>query len=228
MDTSTVVPPRGENAPQNEASVGALSAAGPPQGAKAPPGGSAAHEVASVGAIWLVRHAQPLVEAGICYGATDMAADQAATRASALELARQLPQAARILSSPLRRGMQLTEELLRLRPDLRASADARLVEMDFGCWEGWRWDEIPRAAIDQWTAQFGHWRFGGRESVQELMDRVAGVWAETRAAGQPSAWITHAGVIRAATLLARGINSVQRSDQWPVVAPGFGAYLRLD
>ncbi|HCE92823.1 MAG TPA: hypothetical protein DEV74_10015 [Acidovorax sp.] len=32
-----------------------MSAAGPPQGAKAPLGGSAAHAVASVGALWLAR-----------------------------------------------------------------------------------------------------------------------------------------------------------------------------
>ena len=183
--------------------------------------------VASSGALWLVRHAQPLIPAGACYGITDMAADEAATRVAASVLAGLLPPRTEVLSSPLRRCMQLTDELLRLRPDLRATTDTRLVEMDFGSWEGWRWDNIPRAAVDQWSAQFGTHRFGGRESVQELMDRVASVWAEARASSQPVAWVTHAGVIRAGMLLSAGVASVERSDQWPREAFGFGAHLRL-
>ncbi len=53
---STAGPPQGAKAPSGGseahevASVGALDTAGPPQGAKAPSGGSEAHEVASVGA----------------------------------------------------------------------------------------------------------------------------------------------------------------------------------
>lgn len=175
---------------------------------------------------WLVRHAQPLIASGVCYGATDVAADPEATEASALVLAQQLPHGARLMSSPLRRCAQLAQALQRLRPDLLASSDARLVEMDFGCWEGWRWDDIPKPAIDAWTARFGDWRFGGRESVQELLDRVAGLWAEACATTGPVAWITHAGVIRAALLLSQGIRVVERSDQWPTEAPAFGKLVR--
>ena len=170
---------------------------------------------------------QPLVAQGVCYGASDIVADEEATRASAVELAAQLPQGIRVLHSPLLRCRQLTGELLRLRPDLNATADSRLVEMSFGEWEGWRWDDIPKSAIDQWTAQFAHWRFGGRESVQEMLDRVAAVWDETHATGQPAAWVTHAGVIRAAWLLSRGITRLQTSEQWPHEAIAFGSCMRL-
>ena len=180
----------------------------------------------SDGTVWLVRHAQPMIATGVCYGVTDMAADDAATRKSATALAKELPPGTQVINSPLLRCKQLTDELLRLRPDLRATTDARLAEMDFGSWEGWRWDDIPKAAIDQWNAQFGNWRFGGQESVQELMDRVAGVWRK-RSPAQPVAWITHAGVIRAAMLLANGVTTVERSDQWPTKAFAFGSYLRL-
>lgn len=170
----------------------------------------------------LARHAQPLVGPGICYGATDMAAEHVATRASAEMLAAQLPPGARVLSSPKLRCAQLAQALRAPRPDLVHDMDERLVEMDFGSWEGWRWDLIPKDAIDQWTAHFAAHRFGGRESVEELMDRVAGVWRDTAASGQPTLWITHAGVIRAAMLLSRGIMAVTHSDQWPREAPGFG------
>jgi alpha-ribazole phosphatase len=183
--------------------------------------------VADSGAVWLVRHAQPLIPAGVCYGITDMAADDEATRTAAAVVAAQLAPNTRVLSSPLRRCMQLTGELLRLRPDLRATSDSRLVEMDFGSWEGWRWEDIPKAAIDQWTAQFGTHRFGGRESVQELMVRVGAAWAESRADSQPTAWITHAGVIRAALLLSAGTTRVERSEQWPRQSLEFGVALPL-
>ena len=40
-------------------------------------------------------------------------------------------------------------------------------------------------------------------------------------------WITHAGVIRAAQLLAQGVRHVERADQWPVDAPAFGQWCTL-
>lgn len=53
---------------------------------------------------------------------------------------------------------------------------------------------------------------------------VAAVWDETQASGQPTVWITHAGVIRAATMFAQGIRRLERADQWPLAAPGFGQW----
>jgi alpha-ribazole phosphatase len=153
-----------------------------------------------------------------------MPADPLATQASARDLAAALPSGTRVLTSPLQRCSQLARELVRLRPDLSYGTDARLAEMDFGHWEGWRWDDIPKAAIDAWTADFGQFRFGGRESVQELMDRVAAAWAETRDAVRPTVWVTHAGVVRAAMLLHQGTTRVERSDQWPREAVAFGDY----
>ena len=44
--------PSGGSAVHEVTSVGAMSAAGQPQGARAPSGGSAVHEVTSVGAIY--------------------------------------------------------------------------------------------------------------------------------------------------------------------------------
>ena len=37
--------------------------------------------------LWLVRHAKPLVDEGVCYGASDLDADPEATLAAAQELA---------------------------------------------------------------------------------------------------------------------------------------------
>lgn len=164
--------------------------------------------------LWLVRHARPLVAAGVCYGATDLPADAAATRKAAAALAAQLPERVPLSCSPLSRCTQLAGALHALRPDLVWQVDARLREMDFGCWEQWRWSDIAQEAFAPWMADFHGYRFGGADSVGELMDRVAQAMTEgTRQ--EEVAWITHAGVIRAATLLARGAVRLHAPSQWP-------------
>jgi alpha-ribazole phosphatase len=178
-------------------------------------------------ALWLVRHAQPLLAPGICYGALDVAADEAATQEAARRLADAVPTGAIVITSPLQRCEQLTQVLRGLRADLTYKADTRLMEMDFGHWEGQRWDAIPRAELDSWTAAFATWRCGGAESVCAFMARVTAVWDENRALNQSAVWITHAGVIRAATLLARGMRHIDDAAQWPVQAPDFGTWTVL-
>ena len=175
--------------------------------------------------LWLVRHAQPLIAPGVCYGSSDVPADDAATQAAARALALALPPGARVASSPLQRCERLAKAVQGLRPDLACKTDARLAEMDFGRWEGQRWDAIDRVEIDAWTAAFETWRCGGGgECVRDVMERVASAWDETCNQAQPTAWITHAGVIRAATLLAQGVRRVTDASQWPKDAPGFGAW----
>jgi alpha-ribazole phosphatase len=134
------------------------------------------------------------------------------------------------MSSPLQRCEQLAQALCGERPDLTYTTDARLVEMNFGELEGVPWVDIPLAALDAWTADFGNHQFGGAESVNEVLLRVAGVWRETQvvtSAGRcTTIWITHAGVIRAHSLLVQGIETVQEASQWPVAAPAFGEFVR--
>lgn len=185
--------------------------------------------------LWLVRHAQPLIASGICYGASDIPADAAATLDAAQALAAQLPPAAgacRIILSPLQRCTALAQQLHRLRPDCPLlPPDARLAEMNFGQWEGVAWSDIPQPALQAWTDDFGNYRFGGVESTNLVLARVAAALAEHRCSateGQDIIWITHAGVIRAVSLLLQGITQVTEASQWPVEAPGFGQWWVLD
>ncbi len=172
--------------------------------------------------LWLARHARPLVEAGVCYGALDVAADAADTLRAATALAVTLPTGACLLTSPLLRCEQLAQSLCGLRPDLTCQSEPRLVEMNFGCWEGQRWDAIPKAAFDRWMADFGGHAFGGVETVDALMQRVVSAWDEAAASPGDQVWITHAGVIRAATLIAQGVRQVTRGKQWPRDVLAFG------
>lgn len=106
--------------------------------------------------------------------------------------------------------------------------DPRLAEMDFGAWEGRHWDAIARAEIDAWTGAFATTHCGGGECVQDFMARVAAAWEEAHARGGCVIWVTHAGVIRAAQLLAAGQRQITRADQWPHAAPAFGQWCVVD
>ena len=178
--------------------------------------------------LWLVRHAQPLIAAGVCYGRLDIAADAQATRHCAQALAQALPGGVVLVTSPLQRCEQLAQSLLGLRPDLTCKKEPRLQEMDFGDWEGRRWDAIGQSALDAWVADFARHRPGGGESVQAFMQRVAAAWDElweqTPVPVTDTVWITHAGVMRAATLLQRGLRQISQAEQWPTATAGFGEW----
>ncbi|MCB4365017.1 histidine phosphatase family protein [Hydrogenophaga taeniospiralis] len=180
--------------------------------------------------LWLLRHAPVVLDAGRCYGATDVPANLALTSQAARSMAALLPEGAPLWVSGLQRAQQLARELHTLRPDLGAPAtDTRLNEMNFGRWELKRWDAIPRQAFDVWLADFAHHRFGGAESVQQLIDRVAVALAAVRLKQQGQAvWVTHAGVIRAVQyLVAHGSAPISDVDQWPREAPAPGGHLCL-
>jgi alpha-ribazole phosphatase len=178
--------------------------------------------------IWLVRHAQPLVEAGVCYGALDLKADVKATQTAAQTLAEALPRGVVLVTSPLQRCELLAQTVCGLRPDLSYKLDARLREMNFGQWEGVRWSDIPAAALTAWTDDFWQHRFGGAECLADVMARVAAAWGEAVLNDTDQVWITHAGVIRAASLIARGITELRDASQWPVSAPGYGKWTALN
>jgi alpha-ribazole phosphatase len=177
--------------------------------------------------LWLVRHAQPLIEPGICYGQLDVPADGSVTQLCAIELLKVLPQGITVVTSPLQRCELLAQFLIGLEPDLTLKNDPRLREMDFGQWEGRPWAEIDKAEIDAWTTDFANYRAGRTgESVCQFMARVAAAFDELDEA-KDTLWITHAGVIRAATLLAKGIRHVTQASDWPIAAPAYGQWCKL-
>lgn len=181
--------------------------------------------------LWLLRHAQVELEDGLCYGASDVPASTALTRQAASAAADLLPPGLPVWVSGLGRALQLARELQTLRPDLGApTTDTRLNEMDFGHWELQPWDAIPRAAFDTWMADFAHHRFGGVESTQQIIERVADALDALRASQVDEAvWITHAGVIRAAQFAAtHGRGPIRCVSQWPKDAPATGGHLCLN
>lgn len=165
-----------------------------------------------------MRHLRPAVAEGVCYGVTDLdlAEGQEAALAAVLE---GLPAITAIATSPLRR-CRILAEAIAARRGLTARLDPRLMEMDFGAWEGLAWNDIPRAELDQWAADFLHARPHGGESVAQLQDRTRAALAEYRAAPGASLLVTHAGVIKAA--LATG----PRAEDWPA-SLAFGEFVTI-
>lgn len=179
--------------------------------------------------LWVVRHAQPRVAPGTCYGALDVTADPAATAECARRLAVVLPHGLWVRHSPLQRCEQLAQSLQALRPDLASEADGRLVEMDFGTWEGRAWTDIAHADIEAWTARFADHCPGGGESLASMLRRVAHALQEARETAHRQKgdvlWISHAGVARCVQWLqdGRAANGVPpQADQWPLEAPAPG------
>ena len=147
----------------------------------------------------LVRHPPPEVAPGICYGRLDLAAREVAATARRLrdELPTHLPDLP-LWTSPLRRCRELAAAL---HPAPRE--DGRLMEMDFGAWEGQRWDAIPRAELDTWAADVAGFAPPGGESPLVLQARALAFVAELMA--PEAVVVTHAGVIRVLLAHWRGL-----------------------
>ena len=120
-------------------------------------------------ALILLRHGQPEIAAGICYGRSDVPA-RALGEGSLRSLVTALPDRfARIDSSPLTRCNALAEQLS-AHFDLPIHADPRLMEIDFGNWEMQAWDAIPRGEIDAWAEDVEGARPHGGENVAQMTE----------------------------------------------------------
>jgi alpha-ribazole phosphatase len=172
-----------------------------------------------------VRHAPPLVS-GICAGRFDVEVQAAAPSAEVVVRSLELAglQVARLWSSPTARCRDLAGEVA-LRLGIRLELDARLMELDFGSWEGRPWDEVvesDRTRFDRWARDFRVEAPPGGESVAELERRV-GEWLAEIGSMDPELSclaVTHAGVIRAACVLSRTSDWKQiMHEQVPYLVP---------
>lgn len=146
----------------------------------------------------LVRHPQPAIAPGLCYGASDIAVAQAElVRVCAALRGAGLPGHMPVYSSPLQRCARLAQ---RLQPS-GVRFDSRLAEMNFGSWEMLPWSAISRREIDAWAADPLSYRPGGAENVLDVARRVAAFAAELReelagGGGAEALLVCHAGTMR--------------------------------
>ncbi|MEM7493959.1 MAG: alpha-ribazole phosphatase [Pseudomonadota bacterium] len=147
-------------------------------------------------ALILLRHTTPDIDEGVCYGQTDLDVLATFEREAENALAA-LPPFQQIISSPLVRCRKLAE-FIADRTGLSVQRDERLMEMNFGNWEGQPWSDIPRAEIDAWASDFIHASPHGGESVAMLRRRVHRALSDIARTEKPSLVVTHSGVMRAA------------------------------
>jgi alpha-ribazole phosphatase len=170
----------------------------------------------------LIRHPAPAIDAGVCYGKTDVPlianAGESARLLTARLAAFDAPLPQHVATSPLKRCADVAQRLAQ-HFGCACGEDARLQEMDFGAWEGQRWDAIDRAALDAWAADLRHARMHGGESVAQFEARV-GAWLDRwrEPGGVPASSVlavTHAGVMRMVAALVLG-ESLEKTLTWPL------------
>jgi len=143
--------------------------------------------------LYLIRHPRTTAPDGICYGRSDwpLAEDPAEVAHRLLPL---LPPHFHLYSSPSDRAALLARELG------RPSFDDRLLEIDFGQWEGVPFAAIDPALLERWAANpFGFQPPGG-ESAAEMAMRALEWWQETRErrlAADALVVVAHAGPLKA-------------------------------
>lgn len=142
--------------------------------------------------IHLIRHPRTVASRGTCYGSLDIEADPERLAADTARLAPSIPAGARFISSPQRRARALAEALAKGA----VATDPRLVEMDFGAWEGRLWDDLPREEIDAWAADVGGYAPPGGESVRAMAERVFDWWQGVEIAETPLVVVAHGGPLR--------------------------------
>ena len=181
--------------------------------------------------IWLVRHAKPLVQKGLCYGRLDVGADQSLTELASDNLMSALPDRSEVkvlMTSPRQRTKQLAK-LLAKRLNLNLLEEERLAEMDFGKWEGYLWADIPKSAIDDWTEDFNDHVFGGGESTGQLLHRAWHLMQNATRIKKDQIWVTHAGVIKAVQfLMNNGEPHIKSAADWPRETTNFGHWIAVD
>ena len=131
------------------------------------------------------------------------------------EIASSVPRASRVVASDLLRCRALAEALAK-RNGAALELDPRWREQAFGAWEGRRWDEVDgRAYLESWMELAPP----GGEGIREVLTRVTAAMAEVDAG---AVVVTHAGPIRCALAVARGLSL----DEAFAIAVPFGSWRR--
>ncbi len=106
-------------------------------------------------------------------------------------------------ASPLERCRLPADALGRLL-GIPVQADPRLLELDFGDWDGSDWDALPREALNRWAADPSGFAPPGGESGRALIERVAQACGELLEAGTGAVVVSHGGPLRLLGPMLRG------------------------
>lgn len=161
------------------------------------------------------RHPSTDAAPGLCYGRWNVGLGPQAEAEIAAACAAP-PGFHYIVSSPAWRARRLAEALAEAT-GARLEYDDRLQEMNFGRWEGEFWDDIDRAESDPWAANPWDNAPPDGESYSMVHSRIGAALMEAPPGG---CFVTHAGPIRAAMMIQRGLSfAAAFADPVPFATP---------
>jgi alpha-ribazole phosphatase len=174
------------------------------------------------GLILAVRHPRPIVSARTCIGRTDVGLAAPAEEEAARLLTAIDEPIERIVSSPLRRALEVARALAR-QTAAPLHADDRLTDQDFGAWEGKAWASLSRLETVAWQSDPIHYAPGGGESVAAMLRRVRHAWTRLASSEETTLVMTHAGPIQCLLHIAA---AMKLTDALARSVP-YGAVVRL-
>ncbi|MEM9099755.1 MAG: alpha-ribazole phosphatase family protein [Pseudomonadota bacterium] len=148
-----------------------------------------------------LRHPTPDIAPGTCYGRLDMGLAKSAAN-EIMRAVNRLKSVPYLCSSPAKRCIALAEAIAE-KHGVEILTDERLLELDFGRWEGLRWDKIDRAESDLWASDPINQSPPDGESFAEMSTRVRAALAELP---EHAVIVTHAGPIRVARMTYLGMS----------------------
>ena len=154
--------------------------------------------------VGLLRHPPVRVPPGRCYGRADLRLApgwQAGMPALAAASRRIGPRV--VHTSPLER-CRLPAAALAGLLGIPVRIDQRLVELDFGDWDGRCWDALPREALDRWAADPLGFAAPGGETGHALIARMREVRDALLGAGIAALVVSHGGPLRLLGPMLRG------------------------
>ncbi len=142
--------------------------------------------------IYLIRHTSVANDNNICYGQSNIPlSDSFVEEAKAIK--NYLSDDIQLISSPSIRCVRLSEFISQ-----GVVYDNRLLELNFGLWEGMEWSSISKGEIELWAKDIIYRPCPNGECYNDLYKRATLFWdnIKTKTCYTKIAVITHSGVIR--------------------------------
>lgn len=154
--------------------------------------------------VLLVRHAPVQGKAGVCYGRqeVELCSGWEALVENLFVFVKKLS-CTNIYTSPSKRCYEMADRLAK-KAHITLIVDHRLLELNFGLWEGQRWETIDRSQLDLWAMCPETFAPPKGESGLSLCQRVKSFWQEIVQKKQSVCVISHGGPLRVLKSLAIG------------------------
>ncbi|WP_207632907.1 alpha-ribazole phosphatase [Foetidibacter luteolus] len=171
--------------------------------------------------IYLIRHTQPAVERGVCYGQTDIDVTASFEEEAAAISKHIPPDIEMVFSSPLQRCAKLAAKLF---PFHTVQLLPGLMEINCGHWEMKSWADIPEDISTKWMNDFVNNPFPGGENYVQLQQRVVRHFEDISYHKTKAAIVAHGGVLRS---ILSHISGVELKDSFNRFSIHYGCVIRL-